>query len=187
MESSLRQIRIAKPSSPVWLVTEAFVTKWNQRISKIHRWQFMWNASNRRSSAFRRVHDSEPYNTAVRRWQGHCKAVSLSVNAILSASRCWQDCMDLRVFSLHKWIFSASGRNIFSLLRALPLDPHQGSAPGPRWGTSIPRPLPVPLPNQSLGSTTVSNKSHHGDMPVSFYQWGEGAVFSTCPSCDWAL
>jgi len=32
MESRLRQIRIAKPSSPVWLVTEAFVTKWNQRI-----------------------------------------------------------------------------------------------------------------------------------------------------------
>ena len=34
MESRLRQIRIAKPSSPVWLVTE--VTKWNQRIPKIH-------------------------------------------------------------------------------------------------------------------------------------------------------
>ena len=32
MESRLRQIRIAKPSSPVLLVTEAFVTKWNQRI-----------------------------------------------------------------------------------------------------------------------------------------------------------
>jgi len=63
MESCLRQIRIAKPSSPVWLVTEAFVTKWNQRIPKIHRWQFMWNASNRRSSAFRRVHVSEPYNS----------------------------------------------------------------------------------------------------------------------------
>ena len=31
MESRLRQTRIAKPSSPVWLVTEAFVTKWNQR------------------------------------------------------------------------------------------------------------------------------------------------------------
>jgi len=29
-------------------VTEAFVTKWNQRIPKIRRWQFMWNASNRR-------------------------------------------------------------------------------------------------------------------------------------------
>ena len=56
MESRLRQIRIAKPSSPVWLVTEAFVTKWNQRIPKIRRWQFMWNASNCRSSAFRRVH-----------------------------------------------------------------------------------------------------------------------------------
>ena len=28
MESRLRQIRIAKPSSPVCLVTEAFVTKW---------------------------------------------------------------------------------------------------------------------------------------------------------------
>jgi len=41
MESRLRQIRIAKPSSPVWLVTEAFVTKWNQRIHKIRRWQFM--------------------------------------------------------------------------------------------------------------------------------------------------
>jgi len=41
MESRLRQIRIAKPSSPVWLVTEAFVTKWNQRIPKIRRWQFM--------------------------------------------------------------------------------------------------------------------------------------------------
>jgi len=27
-------------------VTEAFVTKWNQRIPKIRRWQFMWNASN---------------------------------------------------------------------------------------------------------------------------------------------
>ena len=37
MESRLRQIRIAKPSSPVWLVTEAFVTKWNQRIPKIRR------------------------------------------------------------------------------------------------------------------------------------------------------
>jgi len=49
MESRLRQIRIAKPSSPVWLVTEAFITKWNQRIPKIHRWQFMWNASNRRT------------------------------------------------------------------------------------------------------------------------------------------
>ena len=35
MESRLRQIRIAKPSSPVWQVTEAFVTKWNQRIPKI--------------------------------------------------------------------------------------------------------------------------------------------------------
>ena len=63
MESRLRQIRIAKPSSPVWLVTEAFVTKWNQRIPEIRRWQFMWNASNRRSSAFRRVHVSEPYNS----------------------------------------------------------------------------------------------------------------------------
>jgi len=42
MESRLRQIRIAKPSAPVWLVTEAFVTKWNQRIPKIRRWQFMW-------------------------------------------------------------------------------------------------------------------------------------------------
>jgi len=59
MESRLRQILIAKPSSPVWLVTEAFVTKWNQRIHKIRRWQFMWNASNRRSSAFRRVHVSQ--------------------------------------------------------------------------------------------------------------------------------
>jgi len=48
MESRLR---IAKPSSPVRLVTEAFVTKWNQRIPKIRRWQFMWNASNRRSSS----------------------------------------------------------------------------------------------------------------------------------------
>jgi len=28
MESRLRQIRIAKPSSPVWLLTEAFVTKY---------------------------------------------------------------------------------------------------------------------------------------------------------------
>jgi len=46
IESRLRQIRIVKPS-PVWLVTEAFVTKWNQRIPKIRRWQFMWNASNR--------------------------------------------------------------------------------------------------------------------------------------------
>ena len=63
MESRLRQIRIAKPSSPVWLVTEAFVTKWNQRIPKIRRWQFMRNASNRRSSAFKRVHISEPYNS----------------------------------------------------------------------------------------------------------------------------
>jgi len=62
MESRLRQIRIAKLSSPVWLVTEAFVTKWNQRIPKIRRWQFMWNASNRRSSAFKGVHVSEPYN-----------------------------------------------------------------------------------------------------------------------------
>ena len=62
-ESRLRQIRIAKPSSPVWLVTEPFVTKWNQRIPSIRRWQFMWNASNRRSSAFRRVHVSEPYNS----------------------------------------------------------------------------------------------------------------------------
>ena len=56
MESRLRQIRITKPSSPVWLVTEAFVTKWNQRIPKIRRWQFMWNASNGRSSAFKTVH-----------------------------------------------------------------------------------------------------------------------------------
>ena len=63
MESRLQQIRIAKPSSPVWLVTEAFVTKWNQRIPKIRCWQYMWNASNRRSSAFRRVHVSEPYNS----------------------------------------------------------------------------------------------------------------------------
>ena len=63
MENRLRQIRIAKPSSPVWLVTETFVTKWNQRIPKIRRWQFMWNASNDRSSAFRRVHVSEPYNS----------------------------------------------------------------------------------------------------------------------------
>jgi len=39
------------------------VTKWNRRIPKIRRWQFMWNASNRRSSAFRRVHVSEPYNS----------------------------------------------------------------------------------------------------------------------------
>ena len=61
--SRLRQIQMAKPSSPVWLVTEAFVTKWNQRIPKIRRWQFMWNASNRRSSAFRRVLVSEPYNS----------------------------------------------------------------------------------------------------------------------------
>ena len=63
MESRLRQIWIAKPYSPVWLVTEAFVTKWNQRIPKIHRWQFMWNASNHCSSAFRRVHVSETYNS----------------------------------------------------------------------------------------------------------------------------
>ena len=39
------------------------MTKWNQRIPKIRCWQFMWNASNRRSSAFRRVHVSEPYNS----------------------------------------------------------------------------------------------------------------------------
>ena len=39
MESRLRQIRIAMPSSPVWLVTEAFVTKWNQRIPKITKLQ----------------------------------------------------------------------------------------------------------------------------------------------------
>ena len=36
------KIRIAKPSSPVWLVTEAFLTKWNQLIPKIRRWQFMF-------------------------------------------------------------------------------------------------------------------------------------------------
>ena len=38
MESRLQQIRIAKPDKPsllVWLVNEAFVTKWNQRIPKI--------------------------------------------------------------------------------------------------------------------------------------------------------
>ena len=34
MESCLQQSRIAKPSSPVWLVTEAFMTKWNQQIPK---------------------------------------------------------------------------------------------------------------------------------------------------------
>ena len=39
MENRFRQIRIAKPSSPVWLVTEAFVTVHVER-------------SNRRSSAF---------------------------------------------------------------------------------------------------------------------------------------
>ena len=31
-------------ATAVWLVTEAFVTKWNQRIPKIRRWQFMWIA-----------------------------------------------------------------------------------------------------------------------------------------------
>ena len=41
MESRLRQIWIAKLSLLVWLVTEAFVTKWNQQIPKICRWQFM--------------------------------------------------------------------------------------------------------------------------------------------------
>jgi len=46
MEKRLRQIRIGKPSSPVWLVTEAFVTKRKQQIPKIRHWQFMWNASN---------------------------------------------------------------------------------------------------------------------------------------------
>jgi len=45
------------------LVTEVFVTKWNQRIPKTRRWQFMWNASNHRSSAFKRVYVSEPYNS----------------------------------------------------------------------------------------------------------------------------
>ena len=71
-ESRLRQIRIAKPSSPVWLVTEAFVIKWNQRIPKIRCWQFMWNASNRRSLAFRM---SQSHIT-VRRWQGHCTVLN---------------------------------------------------------------------------------------------------------------
>ena len=59
MESRLRQMRIVKPSSPVWLVPEAFVTKWNQRIPKIRRWQFMWNASNRRSSWLYRVRQNK--------------------------------------------------------------------------------------------------------------------------------
>ena len=76
MESRLRQIRIAKPSSSVWLVTEAFVTKWNKRIPKIRRWQFMWNASNRRSSASRRVHVSDWQNATMKK----CKEANYVFN-----------------------------------------------------------------------------------------------------------
>jgi len=86
MESRLQQIRIVKLFFASLTIDWGVRDKWNQRIPKIRRWQFMWNASNRRSSAYRRVHVSEPYNST--RWQGHCKAVSSSVNLILSASRC---------------------------------------------------------------------------------------------------
>ena len=84
MEIRLRQIRLAKPSSPVWLVTEAFVTKWNQRIPKIRRWQFT------RGALLIAVHrpsgeSMSPSHITVRRWQWHCKAVSSSVNTLQSA------------------------------------------------------------------------------------------------------
>ena len=57
MESRLRQIRIAKPSSPVSLVTgvrDKMEPTDSQDPSLAN--SFMWNASNRRSSAFRIVY-----------------------------------------------------------------------------------------------------------------------------------
>jgi len=38
---------------------------------------------------------------------------------------------------------------------ASPLDPHQGSAPGPRWGTSVLSPRFVPLRNKFLAMPLI--------------------------------
>ena len=93
MESRLQQIRIAKPSSPVWLVTEAFVTKWNQRIPKIRRWQFMWNASNRRSSAFMRVHISQPYNSTLTHVSGAIANIQTFTFTVIRYPIRWSVCL----------------------------------------------------------------------------------------------
>ena len=61
----------------------------------------MWNASNRRSSAFRRVHVSEPYNST-EMTKASYKAVSSSVNSILSASRRWPVCR--KYLKLDRWL-----------------------------------------------------------------------------------
>jgi len=38
------------------------------------------------------------------RWQGHCKAVSSSVNSILSASRCWRVCRKYLKLDQYAWV-----------------------------------------------------------------------------------
>ena len=88
--SRLLRIRDAMFSLPVWLVTEVFVTKWNQRIPRIRRWQFIWNATSRRSSAFVRIQVSETYKRTemTKEW----KAASSCAYSILTASRCWSAC-----------------------------------------------------------------------------------------------
>jgi len=83
MESRLRQIRIAKPSSPVWLVTEALFLR-----------SIVGNSCGTLLIAIHQ-HSGESMSQShitVRWWQGHCRAVSSSVNLILSASRCWRVC-----------------------------------------------------------------------------------------------
>jgi len=70
MESCLWQIRIAKPSSPVWLVTEAFVKKWNQWIPKICRWQWETENSDAITARSQTVQQSTMYRIQ-RRWYHH--------------------------------------------------------------------------------------------------------------------
>ena len=70
MESCLWQIRIAKPSSPVWLVTEAFVKKWNQWIPKICRWQWETENSDAVTARSQTVQQSTMYRIQ-RRWYHH--------------------------------------------------------------------------------------------------------------------
>jgi len=54
------------------------------------------------------------------------------------------------IFSLRKCFFQPHDVTFSGHLGASPLDPHRGSAPGSRWGTSIPHPqTPCQCPSQT--------------------------------------
>jgi len=49
-------------------------------------------------------------------------------------------------------VYSHNITHYLQILGASPPDSHRGSAPGPRWETSVPRPPGLPLQSLSLNS-----------------------------------